>query len=110
MGTSQHKPRSFGTPTRASQLSVRSVVQVSKDKRITNPSAYPRYSITNVSKTQLEMPRMEMRITNVPALANLHDNSGMGTTLLQMIVFQAPAFLAPADGAVRFRGAGPVRG
>ncbi len=81
MGILQHKPGSFGT--HASQVPVRSVVQVSNGKRIRNPSAHPGYSITN-AETRLQIPLMGMPITNVPVIANLHDNSGVGT-FLQMI-------------------------
>ncbi|CAD7973922.1 unnamed protein product, partial [Amoebophrya sp. A120] len=59
------------------------VVQVRKASCIRNPSAHPVCSITN-SKTRLTMPLLAMRITNVPVIANLHDNSGVGTFLLRI--------------------------
>ncbi len=58
-------------------------MQVRKASCIRNPSAHPVYSITN-SKTQLRMPLLAMCITNVPVIANLHDNSGVGTFLLRI--------------------------
>ncbi|CAD7969292.1 unnamed protein product [Amoebophrya sp. A120] len=81
MGILQHKPRTFGG--HASQVAVRSVVQVRKASCIINPSAHPVYSIRN-SKTRLKMPLLALRITNVPVIANLHDNSGVGTFLLRI--------------------------
>ncbi len=83
MGILQHKPRTFGG--HASQVAVRSVVQVRKDSSIRNPSAHPVYSITN-SKTRLEMGMalMGMRITSLPVFANLHYNTGVGTFLLRI--------------------------
>ncbi len=47
------------------------------------PLSHSVYSITN-SKTQLEMPLMELRITDVPVIAHLHDNSGVRTFLLRI--------------------------
>ncbi len=47
------------------------------------PFSHPVYSITNY-KTRLEMPLMELRITNLPVIAHLHDNSGVGTFLLRI--------------------------
>ncbi|CAD7934461.1 unnamed protein product [Amoebophrya sp. A120] len=84
MGILQHKPRTFGG--HAWQVAVRSVVQVRKASCIRNPSADPIYSITN-SKTRLKMVLLAMRITNVPVIANLHDNSGVGTFLLRIYLF-----------------------
>ncbi len=49
------------------------------------PSSYPDYSITN-AKTRLEMPLMEMRITNVSVIAHLHDKYGAGTVLHRITV------------------------
>ncbi len=40
----------------------------------------PVYSITKY-QTRLEMPLMEMRITNLTVIAHLHDNYGVGTYL-----------------------------
>ncbi len=51
---------------------------VSKEIRMRKPFSHPVYSITN-TKTRLGMPLMEMRITNVPLVAHLHYNSGVGT-------------------------------
>ncbi len=48
-----------------------------------NPFCHGVYSISNF-KTRLEMPLMEMRITDASVAANLHDNSGVGTFLLRI--------------------------
>ncbi|CAD7953570.1 unnamed protein product [Amoebophrya sp. A120] len=67
----------------------RSVVFLSKDNRITNPSAYPVYSIFTNSKLRLEkMPLMEMRITNLRGIiANPHDNCRVGDVFTQDMTF-----------------------
>ncbi len=75
LGILQHKPRSFGS--HAWQVDAGcSVMQFSKGSRIINPSPYPVYSIISF-KMRWETPLMGRRITNAPALADLHDNSGV---------------------------------
>ncbi len=72
------------------------VVQFTKCRSITTPLTYPVYCITSLFKTRLEKPLTRMRITNAPVVANLHDNSGVGTFLHGIAQVGAGGLSVPA--------------